>query len=102
MAKIKLGPTVVGIRGTIGGITFTENKSGPFARAWSRGANPRAPLQSAQRGRLGSIPDLWRALTPAEQAAWDAFAALPAQDQTDRFGDTFSLSGFGFFTKFLK
>lgn len=99
MAKIKLGPTVVGILGTVGGVIFTRNKSGPYARGWSRGSNPRQPLQAAQRGRLGAIPQLWRALTPAQQAAWDSFATLPAQDQTDRFGDTFSLSGFGFFTK---
>lgn len=99
MAKIRLGPTVIGIRGTIGGITFTANKSGPYATAWTRGANPRLPLQAAQRGRLASIPELWRALTPAEQTDWDTFAALPAQDQIDRLGETFSLSGFGFFTK---
>ena len=99
MAIIRLGPTVIGIRGTVGGIVFTQNKSGPFARGWSRGANPRVPLQAAQRARLASIPELWRALTPAQQTAWDNFAALPAQDQVNRLGETFSLSGFGFFTK---
>ena len=99
MAILKFGPTVVGLRGTIGGITFSANKSSPYAKAWSRGSNPVAPLQTTQRGVLASIPALWRALTPAEQALWDTFAALPAQDLTNSLGETYSISGFGWFTK---
>ena len=98
MAIIKLGVTVVGIRGTIGGMMFSANKSGPYARAWSKGANPRTPIQSAQRSTLGAIPSLWRALTPGERTAWDVFADLPAQERTNSLGETFFASGFNWFT----
>ena len=98
MAIIKLGATVVGIRGTVGGLTFSANKSGPLVRAWSKGSNPRTSFQTGQRSTIATIPALWTALTPAEQAAWDTFAALPAQDRTNRLGETFSASGFNWFT----
>lgn len=99
MAIIKLGPTIIGIRGTVGGITFSANKSGPIARAWSRGANPRSTRQTTARSLLAAIPQLWRDLSPAEQTAWDTFAALPAQELFNRLGESFFGSGFLWFTK---
>ena len=98
MAIIKLGVTVVGIRGTIGGMTFSVNKSGPYARAWSKGSNPRTTAQTAERSTLGSIPALWRDLTPGQKAFWNAFAALPAQERTNPLGETFFASGYNWFT----
>lgn len=98
MAIIKLGVSVVGIRGTIGGMTFSANKSGSYARAWSKGANPRTTFQSAQRSALSTIPGLWRDLTPTQQLDWDVWAELPAQDRINRLGETFSASGFNWFT----
>ena len=99
MAIIKLGVTVVGIRGTVGGMTFSANKAGPYAQAWYKGANPRTLPQTAQRGRLGSIPQLWRALSGAQQTAWDTFAALPAQELFNSLGESYFISGFGWFSK---
>jgi len=43
------------------------------------------------------MPQLWRDLTPAEQTAWDVFAALPAQERTNPLGDTYFISGFHWF-----
>lgn len=99
MAIVKFGVIVVGIRKTIGGVTFSANKHGPYAKQWSRGANPKSALQSIQRGILAKIPDLWRDLTVALQAAWNTFAALPAQELTNQLGEAYFLSGFGWFTK---
>lgn len=98
MAIIKVQAPVAGIRGTVGGITYSANKSGPYARAWSRGANPRTDFQTAQRRSLSTIPALWNALTGVQQAAWDTFAALAAQDRTNSLGETFSASGYNWFT----
>lgn len=98
MAIIKLGVTVVGIRGTLGGITFSGNKSGPYAKAWSQSSNPQTTFQQGQRRSIAEIPSLWRALTAGQMAAWDTFAALPAQDRTNSLGETFSASGFNWFT----
>ena len=99
MAIITLGPTVVGIRGTLGGIVFSTNKAGNYARQWSLSSSPKTESQTTQRGLLSQQPEAWRALSSAQQALWDAFAALPAQDQTNPLGVTYSLSGFGWFVK---
>ena len=99
MAIVKFGPTVAGIRGTIAGITFSANKASPYAKAWAKGANPTTALQTDQRSRLGSLPNAWRALTGVQQAAWDTFAALPAQDLLNSLGETYSISGFGWYVK---
>lgn len=98
MAIIKVQAPVAGIRGTIGGITYSANKAGPYAKAWSRGSNPKTDFQTAQRRTLSTIPALWNALNGAEQLAWDTFAALPAQDRTNPLGETFSASGYNWFT----
>lgn len=98
MAIIKVQSPVAGIRGTVGGITYSANKSGPYAKAWSRGANPRTDAQTNQRRSLSTIPALWIALSGAQQSAWDTFAALPAQDRTNSLGEIFSASGYNWFT----
>ncbi len=99
MAIIALGITVVGIRGKVGGVVFSANKSGPYAKAWARGSNPITARQSTQRSFLAKMPSLWRALTDAQRTAWDVFAALPAQDLINPLGETISISGFGWFCK---
>lgn len=99
MAIIKLGPMVVGIRGDVGGLIFSANKAGPYAKIWARPANPRTLFQTTERGILGAMPELWRALSPALQAAWDTFAALAAQELFNSLGESYFISGFGWFTK---
>lgn len=99
MAILKFGPTVVGLRGAIGGIVFSANGSSNYAKAWSRSSNPRTPLQTDQRSRLASLPAAWRSLTDVERTAWATFAALPAQDLINSLGITYSISGFGWYTK---
>lgn len=99
MAIVKFGVLVIGVRGTIGGATYSANGSGPFVKAWAKGSNPRSPIQTDQRLRVAEQSQGWRALTSLQQAAWDAFAALPAQDLTDSLGQTFSASGFNWYTK---
>lgn len=96
---IKFGPTIVGARGTIGGIIFTANKAGPFARIWSKGANPRTALQSNQRGRLGSLATNWRTLTAAQQLDWDDYADDPAQVLKNSLGLDYFISGFNWYVR---
>ena len=99
MAIVKFGVTVVGVRGTVGGLTFSENKAGPFVKQWAKGSNPKTQLQTSQRSLLAQMPSAWRDLSNAERAAWDTFAALPAQDLINPLGETYSISGFGWFAK---
>jgi len=99
VAIIKLGSLISGISGSVGGATFSNSRSGPFVRPWSRGSNPRSTKQSLHRSRVATLSASWRALTDLQRAAWNIWAVLPAQNQTNYFGDTFSLSGFGWWCK---
>lgn len=99
MAIVKLGSLVVGIRGTVGGLTFSSSLSGANARLWSRGSNPRSQGQSQQRGRVGQQPEFWRGIDDAQRSAWAAFAADPAQELTNALGEPYYASGYAWFVK---
>ena len=99
MAIIKLGTTVVGIRGTMGGQTFSRNKSGPYVKAWSSASIAPSLKRVAQQARLGALPAEWHALAQALRDAWDVWADLPAQELTNPLGETYKISGFNWFIK---
>lgn len=99
MAIIKLAAPVAGIRGTVGGLTYSQNGAGLYVRQWSRGANPRSNKQTEQRANLASMGPAWSALSTAQRAAWDTWAALPAQEQTNALGEVYYLSGWQWFQR---
>ncbi len=99
MAIIKFGSVITGMRGSIGGTTFSANGSGDYAKAWRAGPNPRSELQSAQRATLGGLGASWLSLTSAQRTAWDTYAALPAQKLTNSLGVDYYASGWNWFVK---
>lgn len=102
MAITKIGTPLDGIRGTVGGITFSENHTGTYAKKWSRPVNPKSAGQVLSRNQLSLIPEQWRGLTQAQRDAWDTWAALAAQEQTNPLGDAYYLSGWQWFVKLSK
>ena len=101
MAIIKLGATVIGIRGTIGGITYSANGSGPYCRGWSGALKKRTSLQSIQRAHVAELGQSWRSLTSAQQTAWNALSAAPPEAVTNSLGETIVLSGYQWFCKIV-
>jgi hypothetical protein len=99
MAICTFGPTVVGIRGTIGGITFSQSKSGPYCKAWSRGATQQGLLQDLIRGQLASMGTPWTAMSDAQRLAWDTFAATPNEYDYNAFGQQYWLSGYSWYVR---
>ena len=99
MSIIKFGAMVVGARGTAGGLIFSANKSGPYVRAWSKGANPQTSLQQSQRATLGDLAGRWRDLTVAEQDDWIDYADDAAQELTNSLGETYFISGFNWYVR---
>lgn len=99
MAIIEFGIMVVGARGTIGGVTFSANRSGPFARAWSKGGNPQTPRQVDNRNVLVQFSIAWETLTAGQRTDWDDYAALPAQELFNSLGLSYFISGFNWFIR---
>lgn len=99
MAIIKLGELVAGIRGTVGGTTYSENLGGPYCKGWSMPTNPRTHKQSLHRGRISTLAAAWRGLTIGQRTGWDTFAADPAQELENSLGEAYYISGFGWFVK---
>jgi hypothetical protein len=101
MAIVTIALPVTGIRGTLAGVVFSANKSGPYAKGWSSGCNPGTIGQVNQRGLMAQAGYLWRTLSTAEQGDWDTFAAAPPEDDYNSLGELILLSGFGWFTRIL-
>ena len=97
MAIIKLGALIAGIRGTIGGITYSANKSGTYAKPWGKSSNPHSEMQSLRRGAFGIFNYTWQNMSSALKADWDTWAALPAQARINSLGDTYYMSGYNAF-----
>jgi hypothetical protein len=99
MAIVTIALPVTGIRGTIAGVVFSANRSGPFAKGWRPCTRTRTPNQLTQRGYVAQLGALWRTLTPAEQGDWDTFAAAPPETDYNSLNEVYLLSGFGWFSR---
>lgn len=97
MALIKLGEMVSGIRGTIGGVTYSANKSGLYAKSWGKSPALQTIYQTPIRAIIGSLSAQWRDLTAGERGDWDIWAADLAQERTNSLGEPYYLSGYGQF-----
>ena len=93
MALVKLGETIIGLRGTIGGLTFSANKNGPYCKKLVVPVATRTILQSVMRSRFAAIRADWSACTPEQVAAWEALAADPPEVDYNPFGEIIYLSG---------
>lgn len=99
MAIVKLGTTVVGIRGTVGGITFAANRAGNYARAWGRGPAAQTQARQLSNSRFGQLGAWWQALSSAQRDGWDALALLNPEPTYNSLGELIALSGFDYFTR---
>ena len=97
MAIITFAAPLSGIRGTIGGITYSANKAGPYIRSRGIPSNPKSLKQGNQRSVLADEAQAWATLTPTQQAGWDTLAGNPIMARINSLGDTYELSGFGMF-----
>lgn len=99
MAIVQFGITVTGLRGTVGGGTYSANKAGPYLKAWARSANQRSVLQTTQRNAIARHAQAWRALSSANQTNWETYAADPAQELTNSLGEPYFTGGFQWYVK---
>lgn len=99
MATVKFGPTVIGIRGTIGGVTFSANSTSTYAKQWSRPPTSRTSKQIQTRNSLVEISLMWTDLAAATKTDWNNYAAAPGEEDYDPWGVQRFLSGFQWFCR---
>lgn len=97
MGIVTFAAPVAGLRGKVGGLVYSANKSGAYLKAWGKGSNPRTKPQTEHRAALVKFSQAWNGITAAQRTAWDTYAALAAQDKTNSLGETYSTSGFNWF-----
>lgn len=97
MASIKLGPTVSDIRGSIGGVTFSRNGGGPYARTRVKGTNPNSAPQQVVRSIMATMSLAWTALTLAVRTGWDNYAKNV--QLINRLGDSINVSGWNMYCR---
>lgn len=92
-----ISPSMAGeIRGSIGGATFSRNRSGSYMRRRAVPVNPNTPRQNDARGRMTNLAILWTTtLTQDQRDAWDEYAAnVPS---TNKLGEAINLTGINWY-----
>jgi hypothetical protein len=84
-------PILANLSGSIGAVTWSHNRGGPYARRRSVPVNPNTAKQQSVRQALGIVSGIWRSLTPPQQVAWGDWAAL--NPVVNSLGQTIQLSG---------
>jgi len=98
MALIQMGPNITGIRNSVAGQTFSQNKGGAYTKAKPIPTNPRTAAQQLVRANFAANSKQWSgALTDAERAAWTFFAQN--NPYTNVFGQSKQLSGMSMMMK---
>jgi len=101
MAIIKIGDVLTGMRGSVGGSTYSANGSGTYVKLWSRGPVVRNELTQTSRARVGSLAAYWATLTPAEKTDWTLLSGGAIEEFYNSLGDRIYLSGWQLFCTLL-
>lgn len=75
MAIVRLGGGVASASGSMGSVTFSRNRGGPYIRNRAIPTNPNTVFQQVIRALVAQLTNLWlNVLTAAQRAAWDVYA----------------------------
>lgn len=91
-----LSESMTSASGSIGGVTYSHNRSGMYRRARRVPVNPNTTFQQSQRDAFSTASALWRTLTAPQRASWEAYAA--SSPTTNALGQTIFLTGSQQFT----
>ena len=84
------------MRGSLGGVTASRNRSGTYLRQRAKPVNPNTPLQNAARVRMQNLSIDWtQTLTQAERDAWDEYAANVLG--LNKLGDSINYTGINWY-----
>jgi len=75
MAIFTPGGGVATISGSVGGVTFSRNRGGPYMRTRAIPVNPNTTFQQQVRSLMATLTSGWiDDLTDDQRAAWDTYA----------------------------
>lgn len=75
MAIFTPGGGVAAVSGSIGGVTFSRNRGGPYMRTRAIPVNPNTTFQQEVRSLMATLTSGWiDDLTEDQRAAWDTYA----------------------------
>lgn len=94
MAIIRFGTTVIGIRGTIAGVTFSAGPSGPYAKTWRRPKNQTSAIAADTKRNITPYGALWSSMSTTLQNSWKSFAAAPPELDYNPLGIQYWLTGY--------
>lgn len=78
--------------GSVGGCTFSRNRSGAYVRNRSVPVNPASGAQNTVRSALATLVARWTGtLTTAQRSGWETWAANTPQ--TDALGNPINITG---------
>jgi len=92
MARVTYGGGVTEFAGSIGGVTFLRNASGPIVKLRSNPPVNPSPDQSTYQTILALLVAHWPTISQANKDTWNVIAA--AHDHTTPWGETKTLSGY--------
>lgn len=95
MARVTYGESITEYAGSIGGVTFLRNASGPIAKLRSKPPVNPSPDQSTYQTRLAMLVSYWPTLSQANKDAWDVIARDNLH--TTPWGVAKKLSGYQWF-----
>lgn len=98
MGLIQLGPIVSNVSGKVGGVVFSRNRGGAYAKTFTVPTQPNTPRQIAARGALALAARRWvSTITNAQRETWENYAA--STPVINRLGDERFLTGQQFFVR---
>lgn len=98
MARIKLGPVITDISGSVGGATFQRGRFGHIMRSRPLPLDKNTTLQQRTRASVVKAQTFWQALPSAERLQWERF--MDFSGQTIRRDRSVLLSGHALYLKY--
>lgn len=78
--------------GSYQGLTSSRNRFGQYVRTRATPVNPGSTAQGTVRSRMSVEAAVWRTLTDAQRAGWEALGSQ--MTRTDALGQSYTLNGF--------
>lgn len=94
MALVKFSSPVDSMRGTVGGVTFSANSKGAYAKQWVYPAPARSAAQQPGKVTVSQAGAVWLSLSGAQRTGWASFGALASNVRTNGLGVSYQLTGY--------